>query len=114
MNGMGRAARDGCVIVDMQSVHKVKTIRRLMEDLRCVWLQVDVGGGGWGSCDAPVVVDDGYVAAGISGVGELCGSGGTVGRPHVPPVALSLRRVAEELGVLVSDDESGSDSDIDM
>ena len=42
-----------------------------MEDPKCLWLQVDVSGGGWAPCDAPVAVNDGYVAAGaISEVGR--------------------------------------------
>ena len=64
LNGVGRLARDGCVAVDMQCEDVVKSIRGLMDNPECLWLQVDVSGGGWTPCDAPVVVDDGYVVAG--------------------------------------------------
>ena len=38
LNGVGRAARNRCVIVDMQKVDEVKMIRRIMEDPKCLWL----------------------------------------------------------------------------
>ena len=98
LNGVGRSARGGCVIPDMQGEDNVKTIRRLMDDPRCMWLQVDVCGGGWAPCDAPVVVDDGYVAA-----GGLVESGattsGAAAPPPAPPVALTIRDVAGDLGL---------------
>ena len=37
-NGVGRAARDGSVVVDMQSVDEVRTIRGIMENTKCLWL----------------------------------------------------------------------------
>ena len=46
LNVVGRAVRDRCVIVDMQNVDEVMTIQRIMEDPKCLWLQVDVVGGG--------------------------------------------------------------------
>ena len=42
---VGRAARDGCVVLSMQGLDEVKTVRGLMEDPRYLWLQVDVGRG---------------------------------------------------------------------
>ena len=62
---MGWAAKDGCVVLGMQKMDEVKMVRGLMEDPKCLWLQVDIGGGGWASCDTPIVVNDGYVAAGV-------------------------------------------------
>ena len=80
LNKVGREARDGNVIVDMQNVDKVRSIRGIMEDQKCLWLQVDVSGGGWAPSDTSVVVDDGYVMAGaIGGVGA--GAGGAVALP---------------------------------
>ena len=45
LNRVGRAARIECVIADMQRVDIVKTIRVIMGNPKCLWLQVDVGGG---------------------------------------------------------------------
>ena len=59
LNGVGWAARNGCMIVDMQKVDDVKMVRGIIEYLGCLWLQVDMGGGGWASSDSCVVVDDG-------------------------------------------------------
>ena len=78
-----------------------------------MWLQVDVSGGGWAPCDTPVVIGDGYVAA-----GALDGSGGVVGNAValLPTllVALSLREVAKELGHRLGVDDSDYDSDVEM
>ena len=113
LNRVGRDARDGCVSVDMQKADDVKSVRRLMEDPGCLWLQVDVSGGGWAPCDAPVVVSDGYVAAGALGnAGVDPGGAGALLPP--PQVALSLRSVAEEFSMLVNDDGDESGADIDM
>ena len=46
LNGVGRVARAGCVIPNMQYEEDMKSIREAMEDPKCLWLQVDVGGGG--------------------------------------------------------------------
>ena len=83
----------------------VAEVRELLGRPECLWLQIDVGGGWWASCDALADVDDGYVAAGkdIAGV-----------PPLAPQVALSIRAVAEELGVPVDDKDNSSDSDVDM
>ena len=40
--------------------------------------------------------------------------GGAVERPPVPLVAPSLQGMAEELGILLDDDKSGYDLDVDM
>ena len=78
MNEVARGAREGCVRPNMQVEADVKTIREILEGPKCMWLQVDVGGGGWAPCDTPVVVDDGYVAAGA--LGEVgVAAGGAVG-----------------------------------
>ena len=80
LNKVGREARDGNVILDMQNVDEVRTIRGIMEDPRCLWLQVDVCGGWWAPSDTTVVVNDGYVTAGvISRVGV--DAGGAVALP---------------------------------
>ena len=113
MNGVGRSAREGCVHPDMQKEDDVKTVRDLMGDPRCMWLQVDVGGGGWAPCDAPVAFDDGYVAAG--GFGEsVVAADGPVVPPPAPRVALTIGGVADDLGLPWDDGGSGSDSDVDM
>ena len=112
LNGVGRAARDGCVVLGMQKTDEVVSIRRLMEDPGCLWLQIDVSGGGWASDDAPVVVDDGYMAAGAAD--ELVAGGGGVVPPPCPPqVALPMSEVARELGLRGFDDDD-SVSDVDM
>ena len=59
LNGVGRAARGGCVIPDMRSKDNVKSIRGIMEDPRCLWLQIDVNGDGWASDDAPFSLEMG-------------------------------------------------------
>ena len=113
LNGVGRGARDVCVIVDMQKVEVVKEIRKLIEDLKCLGLQVDVGRSGWATCDTPVSVDDRYVAASGCGAGGLH-IGGMVGRPPASLVASSLWSMAEELGIGLDNDKSSSHSDVDM
>ena len=114
MNGVGRAAREGCVRPNMLVEADVQTVRGIMEDPKCMWLQVDVGGGGWAPCDTPIVVDDGYVAAGALGELDVT-AGGTGGRAVTPQVALPLRGIAQELGTLWSDDDDdGSGSEMDV
>ena len=113
MNGVGRKAREGCVVPNMQCVDDMKSIRGVMDDPKCLWLQVDVSGGSWAPCDAPVMVDDRYVVTGDlieSGVAV----GGAVEPPPVPQVALAIRDVAVGLALPWSDDGSDSDSDVDM
>ena len=84
-----------------------------MDDPRCLWLQVDVSGGGWAPCDAPVVVDDGCVASdGLVEAGMT--AGGAVEPPPAPQVALAIRDVAVGLGLPWSDGGGDSDSDLDM
>ena len=112
LNGMGRAVRNGCVVLGMQKEDEVRTVRGLIEDPWCLWLQVDVGGGRWAPKDAHTVVDDGYVVAG-SGDGLKAGVSGTAVHPPVPLVVLSLWEVAQELGTCMSDDDGDSDSDSD-
>ena len=113
LNGVGRAARDGNVVADMQCEDVVKTIRGLMNDPRCLWLQVDVSGGGWALCDVPVVVDDWYVAAGaLDMLGT--GVGGAVAPPLAPQVVPTVRNMAEGLGLPWYDGSDDSDSDVDM
>ena len=91
----------------------MKTVREIMEDPKCMWLQVDMGGGGWAPCDAPVVVDDGYMAEG--GLVEPGGAVADVVVPlPVPPVVLSLRGVPRELNHRLDTDDIDSDSDVDM
>ena len=102
---VGRAARDGCVIVNMQNVDKVKSIRGIMEDLGCLWLQVDMGGGGWEPCDAPAIVNNVYVAAGAIDIEA---------EPPSPPVVLPLRVVAEGFSVLRGGNDGDSNSDVEM
>ena len=46
LNEVGRLARNVCRVVDIQNVVVVKEVRELMEDPMCIWLQVEVGGGG--------------------------------------------------------------------
>ena len=117
LNGVGRTARGGCVIPDMQCEDDVKSIRGIMEDPKCLWLQVDVSGGGWASDDAPVVVEDGYVSV---RAGDLLGAGecGEVALLHAPPpapaVALPLREVARDLGLSLGNDDNEYDSDVEM
>ena len=113
INGVGRKARVGCVIPDMQKEDDVKTVRELMHDPGCMWLQVDVSGGGWASCDAPAAIDDGYVAAGGLGEPEVA-VGGAVGPPPAPREALTIRGVASDLGLPWDNDDGDSDSDVDM
>ena len=113
MNGVGREARAGCVVPNMQGEDDVKMIREIMDNPKCMWLQVDVGGGGWAPCDTPVVVDDGYVAAGA--LGDVGVAAGVAGRDlEGSSVALPLREVAAELGTLWSDEDGDSGSDVDM
>ena len=113
LNGVGRAARDGCVVVDMQNLDEVKMVRRIMKNPKCLWLHVDVSGGGWAPCDTPVVVDDGYVAAGaLAEVGV--GASGAVALAPRPQVALPPRVVAEVLGLTVNDSDVGYDVDLDI
>lgn len=113
LNGIGRAAMEGCVIVDMQKEDEVKMIRGLMGNPGCLWLQVDMGGGRWEPCDAPVCVEDGWVAAGESvAVGVVVG--GTVEEPPAPPVALAIRNVADGLVLMWDGDYEDSGSDVDM
>ena len=70
-----------------------------------------MGGGRWAPCDAPVAVDDGYVAAGA--LGELeAGVCDEVAQPAAMPVTLAIRDMAEGLGLLWDDDEGESDSDM--
>ena len=84
-----------------------------MEHPECLWLQVDIGGGGWATDYLPVVADDGYVASGAGGMLGV-GGGGVVEPPPVPPMALTIRGVADGLGLLLDDDGGDSDSEIDM
>ena len=113
LNGVGKVAREGCVRPNMQVEADVKRIRGIMEDPKCMWLQVDVGGGGWATCDSPVVVNDWYVAAGALGDLGVAASG-VGGHPATPQVILPLRRVAEELGTLWSDNDEGYSSNVEM
>ena len=117
LNGVGRAARGGCVIPNMQNEDDVKSIRGVMEDPKCLWLQVDVSGGRWASGDAPVVVEDGYVSAGAGGLlgaGE-CGEIALVPAPPLAPaVALPVRQVAGDLGLSLGNDTDEYDSDVEM
>ena len=115
LNGVGRAARGGCVIPDMQCVDDVKSVREIMEDPKCLWLQVDVSGGGWASDDAPVVADDGYVSDGAEGLLRTYECGVVAPLPAPPPVPgvdLSLWGVARGLSLSLSDDDDDSDSEI--
>ena len=113
LNKVGREAREGNVILDMQGVDNVKTVRGLIENPKCMWLLVDVGGGGWAPCDTPVVMNDGYAAAGaLEELGVAASGAGR--RPVTPQLVLPLGRVAEELGTLWSDDDADSGSDVDM
>ena len=110
---VGREAREGNVIVDMQNVDEMRTVRGVMENPKCLWLQVDVSGGGWAPSDTPVVMNDGYVAAGEIG-GVEAGPSGAVALPPAPPMALPLRVVAEEFGLLEDDSDYDPVSDVDM
>ena len=113
LNGVRRLARDGCVVADMQYEDVVRSIKKLMDNTEYLWLQVDVSGGGWAPCDAPVVVDDGYVAAGALG-GVVANVGGAVAPPPAPQVVLTIRGVAGELGLPWDEDCDRSDSNMDM
>ena len=53
LNGVGRKARDECVVADMQRVDVVTEVGELMEKPECLWFQVDVVGGG-GRLAAPL------------------------------------------------------------
>ena len=113
LNGVGRFARDECVVADMQCEDVVKSIRGLMDNPKCLWLQVNVSGGGWAPYDAPATVDDGYMAAGV--LGEVEASvGDAVAPPPAPQVALTIRDVAGEVGLPWDDNGGDSDSDVDM
>ena len=112
LNEMGRAGRDGCVVADMQYEDVVKSIRRLVDDPECLWLQVDVSGG-WAPCDTPCVVDDRYVAASALDEAEA-GVSGAVTPLRAPQVALAIRDVSGELGLPWDDGGDNSDSDVDM
>ena len=75
-----------------------------------------MSGGSWAPCDAPVAVDDRYMAAGglgESGESEVA-AGGMTEPPPAPQVALAIRDVAGGLGLPCSDDGDDSDSDVDM
>ena len=72
-----------------------------------------MGGGGWAPCDAPVAIEDGYVAAGgLDELGEAVG--GAVGPPPAPQGALTIRGVAGDLGLPWDEDGDNSDPDVDM
>ena len=113
LNEVGRAGRDGCVVADMQCEDVVRSIRRFMDDPKCLWFQVDVGRGGWAPCDTPCVVDDGYVAAGALDEAEASVSG-AVTPLCAPQVTLAIRDVADGLGLLWDDGDNDSDSDVDI
>ena len=113
LNSVGRRARVGCVIPNMQKEDDVKSVRGMMNDPKCIWLQVDVGGGGWAPCDAPVAIDDGYVAAGGL-VGPGVAAGGSGEPPAAPQVALTIRDAAGDLGLPWDDGDDDSGSDVDM
>ena len=113
LNRVGRAARDGYVVVDMQNLDEVKTVWRIMENLKCLWPQVDVSGGGWAPCDTLVVVDDRYMVAGAIGEAGV-GASVAVALAPVPQVALPLRVVAGELGLTMGGSNVGSDVDLNV
>ena len=113
LNKVGRAVRDGCVSVGIQSVDEVKTVRGIMENPRCLWLQIDVSGGGWAPYDAPVIVNDGYVAAG-SGEALVAAASGDVGELPASPLALTIRNVADGLGLPWNDASGDSESNVEM
>ena len=72
-----------------------------------------MGGGGWATCDTPVGVDDGYVAANVCEA-VVAAEDGAVGGLPASLVALTIRDVADGLGLLSEVNDKVSDSDVDI